>query len=181
MISAGYMYKQVSSRPKWIKNKSVKDIFSVSSCCSSDFTDYINYWKHNGLWLFNNPSDMNEIIKEESIDSSALTLFYYEVYEDEYDEYEKTWSAFDIEKSFKTNVLKLEKINLQGFDVVSFHQGTSPECSLLSCNSFADQIKVNAHCLFETFSEAKNAIENDEFEGAEPGPYRIFSVHEVEM
>lgn len=180
MISAGYMFKKVSIRPSWIKNKNVKNIFSVSSCCSDDFADYIDFWKHNGYWFFNNVSDMDEIIKSEGINRSKLTLFYYEVFEDEYDEYEKSWSRIAHEKSFVTDAVKPERKTLKGFDVVSFSQRTSPECSLLSCNSFADEISVNQHCLFETFSEAKKAIESDAFSEAEPGPYRIFSVYLVD-
>ena len=48
MISVGYMAKCVSVRPEWIKAEHVADIYSVSSCVSKDFAEYINYWKHNG-------------------------------------------------------------------------------------------------------------------------------------
>ena len=180
MISAGYMFKKISPRPSWVKNKHVENIYSVSSCCSDDFTDYINYWKHNGYWLFNNVADMDDIIKSENLDSSKLTLFYYEAHKEEYDEDVKSWVKFENEKSFETNIIKPETAKLHGYDVVTFTQGTSPECSPLSCNSFADEIDVNKHCLFGTFSEAKEAIESGVFTEGEPGPYRIFSVYLVD-
>jgi hypothetical protein len=49
MIPAGYMFKKVVSRPAWLKDADVDDIFSLSVCVSENFTDYISYWKHNGL------------------------------------------------------------------------------------------------------------------------------------
>jgi hypothetical protein len=50
----------VVKKPHWLKATDVDDLYSVSSCFSEDFTDYINYWKHNGYWFFDSP----EIIKE---------------------------------------------------------------------------------------------------------------------
>ncbi|WDI31119.1 hypothetical protein PUV54_14280 [Hyphococcus flavus] len=180
MTPAGYMLKTVLFRPSWIKNHGVNDIFAVSSCFSKDFVDYINYWRHNGYWLFNAPADMDEIIAREGADRSKLTLFYYEVYEYQFDNDEKTWSKFDVEQSFETNVVKSDAATLQGFDVVSFSVGTNPECSPLSCNSLADELPVNRHCLFRTFYEAKEALISGKFDDAEPGPFRIFAIYSVE-
>lgn len=58
MIPVGYLYKKVGLRPDWIKADGVRDIYSLSRCVSEDFTDYINYWKHNGYWLFDSPEIM---------------------------------------------------------------------------------------------------------------------------
>jgi hypothetical protein len=180
MIPAGYMLKHVLPRPSWIKTAAVSDIFSVSSCCSKDFADYIKYWRHNGYWLFNRPADMDEIAASERADRSMLKLFYYEVYECEFDEFEKAWSAFDPEKSCETSVVKPNTAKLEGFDVVSFSTGNNPECSPLSCNSLADVMPVNQHCLFASFAEAKEALEVGKFIDADPGPYRIFAVYSVQ-
>ena len=180
MIPAGYMLKYVNPRPSWVNNESVKDILSVSGCFSEEFTDYINYWLHNGFWLFNKPSDMDTIIADKRIDRSKLSLFYYEVYERQYDEYEGSWTAVRSESSFETNVLKPNHATLQGYDVVTFSSGTNPECSPLSCNSLANEISVNRHCLFETFSESKEAIETGRFNECEPGPLRIMAVYTVD-
>lgn len=174
------MFKKIVLRPSWIKNVDVKDIFSVSSCVSDDFADYIDYWQHNGYWLFNDPADMDAIITGERVDRSALSLFYYEVYENQYDEYDNEWSEFQCESSFKTSVVKPARSTLQGFDVVNFYAGSSPECSPLSCNSFGDDIPVNRHCLFSTFEESKQALETGKFNGGEPGPFRIFAVYSVD-
>lgn len=179
MIPAGYMYKRVVVRPDWLKVEAVFDVYSLSSCISDYFADYINYRKHNGHWLFDSPQVIEGIAKNEGIDLSGTFLFYYEAYEYELDEDSKEWSAFTPEPSFVTDVqVPLDK-HLEGFDVTTFTGHTSPECSPLSCNSLATTIPVNEHCLFNTFTEAKEALEGGLFKNSEPGPYRIFAVYTV--
>jgi hypothetical protein len=55
MLPAGYMAKRVRKRPDWLAATQVIDIYSVSSCHSENFADYIPYWKHNGYWFFDSP------------------------------------------------------------------------------------------------------------------------------
>ena len=179
MIAAGYLFKRVVRHPEWIKNGAVKDIYSVSSHGSEDFADYINYWKHNGWWLFNKPADMNEIIQRNGIDRSSLVLFYYEVFEQEFDEELGQWSSIEPDKAFVTDVELPMTTKLIGFDVVSFSCGTSPECSPLFCNGLANEMEVNEHCLIDSFDAAKMALESRKFDNSEPGPFRIFAVYTV--
>ena len=68
---------------------------------------------------------------------------------------------------------------LQGFDVTAFSSHTTPECSPLSCNGLSAELGVNAHCLFETFEDAQQALESGAFDKTEPGPFRIVSVYTV--
>jgi hypothetical protein len=180
MTPAGYMFKRVATKPAHL-DAAVVDIYSVSNCISENFADFINYWKHNGYWLFDRPEIIEELSEQENLDLSRTTLFYYEVYEYEFDEYNETdkWIAFVPEQSFKTEVQVPIVKHLQGFDVVSFYVHTSPECSPLSCNALAQTVAVNQHCLFNTFEEAYNALNCGFFENSEPGPYRIFSVYLV--
>jgi hypothetical protein len=103
MIPVGYMYKKVASKPDELKVDTVANIYSVSRCISDDFADYVNYWKHNGYWLFNSPQVIEDIARNQNIDLLGMTLFYYEVYEHEYDEDSKEWSAFMPESSFITD------------------------------------------------------------------------------
>lgn len=86
MIPAGCLYKKVAIKPDWLKAETVLDVYSLSNCISDDFADYINYWKHNGYWLFNAPEVIEEVAVNEGIDLSGMTLFYYEVYEYEFDD-----------------------------------------------------------------------------------------------
>jgi hypothetical protein len=181
MIPVGYMYKRVAVRPDWLKVvDTVHDVYSLCNCISDDFADYINYWKHNGYWLFNSPEVIEEIATNENIDLSDTTLFYYEAYEYEFDEKSNKWTVFTPEASFVTNVRVPMDKRLEGFDVATFFVHTSPECSPLSCNLLAAEIPVNEHCLFNTFEEAKEAIECGLFKNSEPGPYRIFAIYTVE-
>jgi hypothetical protein len=177
VIAAGYLFKRLMPRSDWIKNAAVKDIYSVSRHLSEDFAEYINYWKHNGWWLFNRPADMSEIIERERVDRTTLTLFYYEVFEQQYDEDEKKWFSVEPEKSFITDVERPLNAQLEGFDVVTFSNGATPECSPLSCNSLADEIQVNEHCLIESLDASKAALEMGKFDNSEPGPFRIFAVY----
>ncbi|GHT15097.1 hypothetical protein FACS1894170_12570 [Planctomycetales bacterium] len=61
-----------------------EDVYSVSSCISDDFMDYIDYWKHNGYWFFDSPKIIDELAQLEDIDLSGNTLFYYEAFFDEH-------------------------------------------------------------------------------------------------
>ena len=181
MIPAGYMLKKVVSRPEWLSASGVKDLYSVSGCFSTYFSNYVNHWRHNGYWFFNQPSDMEEILNKEGADRSGLTLFYYEVYEEEFGEDAKVWSPFAPDGSFVTHVEKPKSSRLQGYDVTTFSAGTSPECSPPSCNSVAGDIQTNEHCLLETLDDAKAALEGGRFNDCEPGPFRIFAVYVVDV
>lgn len=173
MRPLGYLYKRVASKPEWLSAPQVIDVYSLSSCVSENFADYLNYWKHNGFWLFNSPSVMEDIATKNLIPLDGLKLFYYEAYELEFDNDCRTWSVFEPEMTFGLDVVVPESKSLEGFDVTSFTNGTSPECSPLSCNSCANSLPTNQHCLFAAIEEAKQAIEENAFQGCEPGPYRI--------
>lgn len=146
---------------------------------SDDFADYINYWRHNGFWLFNRPSDMDEIIAREEIDRSGLTLFYYEVHEQAFDSDAAAWIDVLPDESFVTSVEPPLQARLDGYDVVCFTQANAPEHSPLSCNGLADELPVNRHCLFDTLEAAKSALSDGALKNCEPGPYRILAVYTV--
>lgn len=187
MIPVGYMYKLVGIPTASLTANNVVNVFSAGDCGGSPshfFADYIKYWKHNGYWFFNTPDLMQEIARMDHIDLSAMTLFYYEIYEFEFDKSDNQgrvagWFPFESESSFATDVLIPQEKDLAGYDVVEYVCRNSPECSLLSCSNLAAKFHVNAHCLFDTFGEAKAAVETGEFHAKEPGPYRILAVYEV--
>jgi len=85
MIPAGYMSKNVAARPEWLKADGVEDVCAVSGCVSPAFADYIPFWKHNGYWFFNAGSDIEQLCRQQGIDAAGATLFYYEVFEKEFD------------------------------------------------------------------------------------------------
>lgn len=177
MIPVGYMAKVVNENPIWLDADQIIDIYSVSGCISENFDNYINYWKHNGFWLFDSPEIIHDLAADHQIDISKTRMFFYEAYKLQYDEHKKEWEVIYPEESFETNVISPNKKQLEGYDVVSFSCGTTPECSLLSCNAKAKELEVNRHCLFDTLEEAIASIEIGAFENCEPGPYRIFAVY----
>lgn len=179
MIPVGYLAKGVAQRPDWLNSPEVKDIYSVSNCVSHDFTDYIKFWRHNGYWFFNRPEIIQELARENGVDLRSSTFFYYEVYEYEFDGELKKWIPFEPE-DFPTKVTPPTKKEFHGYDVVTFSAGTNPECSPLSCNYLASEIKTNAHCLVDSFEEAKKALEAGRFDHSEPGPFRVFAVYTID-
>jgi hypothetical protein len=178
MIAAGYLYKLVARRPDWLSGAPhVQRIQSVSECISANFADYIAHWKHNGYWLFDSPDTMHDIARESGIDIGPMTLFYYEVFCQEFDEVSKAWSVFAADGPVHV-VVPVNPV-LLGFDVVCFSQRNTPECSPLSCNQLCEKVTVNAGCLFSTFDAAKGALEAGVFDHSEPGPFRVFAVYTV--
>lgn len=177
MLSAGYLAKRVAQLPARLPVDRVSSIFSVSGCISKNFADYVGFWKHNGYWLFDSPEIIIHIARQNNIDLGGTELFFYEVSELQFNSGE--WTSFEPESSFATNVSAPEAKVLEGYDVVTFHLQTSPECSPLSCNSLASQVETNSRCLLESFEEARTLLEDGAFNHSEPGPYRIFAVYSV--
>ena len=178
MAPAGYMAKRVVARPDWLSAEHVSSIYSVSECISKNFIDnYITLWKHNGYWLFDSPEVIIEIAREKDIDLSGTVLFYYEIYQLDFDLDE--WMRFEPMQSFGTSVSVPDAKVLKGYDVVSFSYETSPECSPLSCNHVAAKVETNSRCLLQSFEQARRLLEDGAFDHTEPGPFRIFAVYSV--
>ena len=178
MIPVGYLAKRVAPKPEFLKAPQIVNIYSVSSCVSDDFADYVQYWKHNGYWLFDSPEIISGLAAEHAIPLAGTSLFYYEAYDLEFDG--RSWCAFTAEPSIETHVTPPAQKSLEGFDVVSFFARNAPECSPLSCNSVADDVATNSHGLFASFEEAEKSLNKGVFESAEAGPYRIFAVYSVD-
>jgi hypothetical protein len=177
MIRAGYMYKQVKARPAWLKDAvQVVEVHSVSGCISENFGDYAGHWRHNGFWLFDDPTIIAEIASIDGVDLAPLTCFYYEADPQEFNM--GIWSDYSY-GDFPTNVTVPQQARLSGYDVVCFTQNSGPECSPLSCNSICGHVSVNRHCLFDTLEQARHALQAGHFANAEPGPYRILAVYTV--
>jgi hypothetical protein len=177
MIPVGYLVKQVNGCPDWLNATGVVDVYSVSGCVSMDFTDYINYWKHNGYWFFDSPKVIQDIAERNEIDLAGMTLFFYEAYEWEFDDSVDQWKTLIPEPSFPTRIDLPHWKALEGYDVVTYSCGTTAECSPLSCNSLATELETNQHCLIESFERAKQLIEEGKFHNSEPGPFRILAVY----
>src|SRR5277367_2642695 len=145
MIQVGYLAKRICERPEWLRAPNVVDILSVGDCVSENFADYIQFWKHNGYWLFDSPEIICSVALENSIDLKGTSLFFYEAHELEYSD--EGWRSFSPEPSFTTKIIPPSNKILEGFDVVAFWAANSPEHSPLSCNSLAENVVTNSHCL----------------------------------
>lgn len=173
------MAKRVERLPEALNVPGVVDIYSLSNCISDDFADYITSWKHNGYWLFDSPGAIASVAEQLGVSLEGTVLFYYEVYELEFDQVRGEWAPFEPETSFTTAIAPPTNPRLEGFDVVSFFVRSSPECSPLSCNGLASSLPVNAHCLFSTLDESLAHVQSGAFKHGEPGPLRVFAVYSV--
>lgn len=180
MLPIGYMYKVVRDPPKDLKNDKVERVYSVSACINDDFGDWVQYWKHNGFWFFDDPEIIQKIAKDNNIDLSEMKLFFYKAYDLQWNDVDERWESFSPEPSFKTDVVLPNRSDFEGFDLVTFYARTSAEHSPLSCNYLAQEVEVNENCLLDSFERAKILLESGRFSRCEPGPYRIFEVYSVE-
>lgn len=171
------MAKKIVDRPSWMKCEKVQQIWSVSGCVSPNFTNYINYWKHNGYWLFDNPKTILEIMKLEGLNFNEFQLFFYEVFEKQYCYFEKAWETFEPEATFETNVIIPRQKILVGFDIVTYYCGNAAEHSPLSCNSLADEVEVNSRCLMASLDAVTSIVTSELYEGCEEGPARLIAVY----
>ncbi|MFC1833594.1 hypothetical protein ACFL2Q_02525 [Thermodesulfobacteriota bacterium] len=181
MIPIGYMAKRVSLRPDWLHAPGVEDIYSVSHCVSDDFTEVCIHEDLNSYWFFDSPSIIWKIAKAYSIDMKGTKLFYYEMYELEFDhdENDQEWLAISVTTERSSCVVEPDEKHLEGYDLATYYAGEYPECSPLSCNHMAQEIPTNRHCLLATFAEAKQYLEKGFFVDCEPGIYRIIAVYSV--
>jgi len=172
------MYKRIAPRQGWLNCENVTKIYSVSSCISNDFTNYIPYWRHNQYWFFNRPEDMEGILREEKI-SDEFELLFYELYEKEFDEEKHAWQELTVEESFGYQVTMPFQKEFLGFDIVSYSMRSAHECSPLSCNRLCQEVSVNQYCLLDDFEEAIKTTESLKEKKAEPGPYRMIAVNKI--
>jgi hypothetical protein len=123
---------------------------------------------------------MRQLAQENAIDLAGATLFYYEVFEEEFDEDAKAWRAVAPDASLPTNVEPPKAPRLEGYDIATFWARSAAECSPLSCNGLAEHLPVNRHCLFAALDDARRALDGGIFDKSEPGPFRIFAVYTMD-
>ena len=175
MIPAGYIAKRIVSKPDYLEAKQVSSIYSLSGCISAFFDeDYILHWKHNGFWLYDSPETISEIANQKNLSLKDITIFYYEVYEQECCNLSGEWRPIQPEESFSTQV-QIPKIKkLQGFDVTTHYNGIG--CSYLSCNHMAEQLPTNEKCLFHRLEDCIHSLRQLRFQKCSEGWVRIYSV-----
>jgi hypothetical protein len=173
------MAKKIAQRPIWLPAPAVQDIYSVCGHVSRYFADYFKHQKHNGYWLFNSVDILRSLAQANSFPLGDCKTFYYEVFEQEFDEEIMKWKPFRPDRALPTAVVLPASRRLEGYDVVTCSI-RSPQCSPLACNKLATAIRTNAHCLFDSFDDAKARLEAGFFEPSEPGPFRIVAVYSID-
>ena len=179
MIALGYMAKRIVERPDWLDVPTVRDVYAVSNCISPDFADYTTFWSYNGFWFFDKPSQITRLCAQHGIPLDDLTFVCYEAHPQQFNTNDHTWHDFGPDPEIKTDVSPPISPQLLGFDIVTYSMQNSPECSPLSCNHVAKDVRVNAHCLFDSLDYAIQCLETGVFDNAEPGPMRIVAVHSL--
>jgi hypothetical protein len=145
VIPAGYMLKTAIPPPEWFSPESagrVEEVCSLSNCVVTDFTDAFQTWRHNGWWLYDSPVVIDEVVREQAIETQGMSLFYYELYEQELAD--DGWRAFE-PNGFPIDVVAPKVKTLIGFDVTTHFVLQGPECSPLSCNNMAGELKGRRH------------------------------------
>ena len=190
MIPAGYLLKRIVSAPGWLVQPAsgITDICSVSACCIDDVVDVQEAGHHNGFGVANDPDVLTSLANQVDADLRDASLFYYTAYERELDSNGWTfdpanWQSRTPARSAgvadNVRVPDAGTTTLLGYDVVVF--GDFLEHSPLFCNSVAEHVPVNAHCLLKSLDEAVGAIDAGAFgDGCEEGAYTIFAVYRVD-
>lgn len=180
MIELGYMARRISCCPQWLDATNVENIYSVVNCISADFCDYIPLWKHNRYWFFDSPGLIQGIASDQSMDTAEMTLVYYRGYHLQFDANSNKWNDYGHTAGIQSSVFEPPSLQLLGYDIVTYSMQNAPECSPLSCNNVAAEVRVNRSCLVDSLEGAIDLLENGAFNHTEPGPFRIVAVHATE-
>ena len=191
MIPAGYLLKKIAPPPGWLTPglAAIVDVCSVSDCVNDNVVDLQSRWLHNEFGLADTPEVLWGLAHEAGAVPIDAVLFYCEAYELELESDGWTFdpagwrplSPVPSAQVFPSAAIPRapEHSILLGYDVVVF--GDYLEHSPLSCNSVAETLPVNAHCLFDHLEQAREAIDTGGFGGGcEDGVYKIYSVSLVD-
>lgn len=174
----GYFPKRVVSRPDWLKAGGVKDICSVSECISAGPENWINQWKHNALWLFDDEATAWGVVPGGKANRD-FQMFAYQMFPVRFDDGQ--------EQPFPLPELHVQPLpegyRRLGYDAVSRSGDTAFECSPLSCNHAAEKVAVNEHCLVDDLAAIFRLAQTFSLkaEGYEPGPYYVVEVWRQEL
>ncbi|HEX8324294.1 MAG TPA: hypothetical protein VF595_10310 [Tepidisphaeraceae bacterium] len=169
----GYFPKQVEQRPDWLKADRVVAIRSVSDCISKGPANWINQWKHNTMYLYFSEATAESIIPEGQ--RSQFEIHAYRLLPAIFD----TGMRMPLELPMSDIDPLPANFASVGFDAVSklyeFHDSQFA-CSPLSCNSMAEEIETNEHCLLTDLTKAEEVALRFSIEEPEPGPYYVVEV-----
>ncbi len=166
----GYFPKQTAKRPDCLKAANVKEICSASDCISKSPDNWIDFWKHNELWVYDSPEIAWSIVPEEK--RAIFDLYAYRMFPCQFVEGKQ--EVFEIPG---LQVASLpEDFKSLGWDSVSRSMNNKFECSPLSCNYLATEIVTNEFCLLNNACLALQTAKDFSLSKPEPGPYFVLEV-----
>lgn len=167
----GYFAKRIRRPPGWLVGLPlVEQIASVSECISPGPDGWIDAWKHNEMWLFDDEHTTIELVPPD--DRPQYSLFAY-----------KMLPMVILDGAH--HALSIPRLHVEpladdyvllGYDAVSRSAGTAFECSPLSCNLRATDFPVNKYCLVDSLPDAIQMAAAFSRGQAEPGPYVVVEV-----
>ena len=187
MLPAGYLLKNVVPPPEWFRTGAnhIKDICNVADCVIDNVVDVQKAWKHNSFGVANSPDVLWSLTKSAGVSANGAKLFYYTAFEDELEPCDWIFDASSWRPRSPALSVGVEDaveipagINAMspiGYDVVVLDDFL--EHSPLLCNSAAERLQVNEHCLLPSLQAAVKAINDGSFEGCEEGIYTVFAVY----
>jgi len=169
-VLIGYFPKRRTPNPGWMIPEHVEEIASVSNCITKEPAEWIGYWGHNEMFVFDSPDAAMSVVPDSSrsdFEVHAYSLFPVQFVKGRQD-------VFEI-PHVRPHALSAGFERL-GYDVVSRSCGSTFECSPLSCNGFEATLPVNRWCLLDDVGAAFELAARVEPSGGEPGPYFIVEV-----
>lgn len=175
MIDAGYFPKRLVPNDELTKALKVRDICSVSECVSRGPEGWIEHWLHNELGWFNRIPDALAVVPANQ--REAFRLFAYRIHPEVFHGGSRLELVLPADVHPEPIPDAFERL---GFDSVnrSVELTVGFECSPLSCNYMAAEMKVNEHCLFDSLGEAIAGATRFSIEQPEPGDYYVIEVLE---
>jgi hypothetical protein len=175
MIDAGYFPKLVGALPDCITAPGVREICSASTCISVAPEGWAFRWRHNEFGWFNTIEDAWSVVPDG--DRPRYRLFAYRIAPTLYRK------GDPVELSIATGVKPTpisSNFTSLGYDAISksMESVLGFECSPLSCNLMANEMPVNAYCLFRTEDEATAGAKRFSIDQPEPGDYYVVEILE---
>jgi hypothetical protein len=168
-VLIGYMAKRTArAGPEHKLPVHVREIASVSGCISSE-PGGVEDLSPDDLGLYDTPELALSVVPE--AERGLYDVYAYKVLPLLFDPpSEVEWVPAPSEvQALPSDFQRL------GWDVVG-RSGERFDCSPLSCNSLAAELRVNARCLFDRAEDALDLLSSDKIRGAEPGPYAVVEV-----
>lgn len=172
LVQIGYFAKRAAPVPDYLGAVGVTELCSVSECLAKGPPGWLDAWKHNEFYFFNDAVDAWSVVPPG--DRREFHLFAYRLLPALFDEGQREPLVLP-----KLCVQPMDAAFVQlGYDAVSRSSDSLFECSPLSCNHLAETVAVNRYCLLADFDAAADLATfcSTTASRCEPGPYAVVEV-----